>query len=92
MKVNLQYDISLLNNVLNGLRAEGATPREDTIIAHTSAIGEQVGTLQELVTTLKANQADSIREAVENAVSYALAKLKARDPGNHSKPTSTALK
>ena len=75
-KINLQDNISLLNNI----RAEGRTPREDTIAAHTSIIGEQVGTLQELVTTLKANQADSIREAVEGAVSYALAKLKARDP------------
>ena len=61
MKINLQDNISLLNNVLSGLRAEEVTPREDTIIAHLSTIGEQVGTLQELVTTLKTNQANSIR-------------------------------
>ena len=89
MKVNLQDNISLLNNVLGGLHAEGITPREDTIVAHTSAIGEQVGTLQELVTTLKTNQADSMREAVENAVSFALAKLKARDPNLSLQPIET---
>ena len=31
------------------------------------------------MTTLKANQTDSIREAVKSAVSYALANLKAQD-------------
>ena len=33
-----------------------------------------------MVTTLKTNQADSIREAVEGTISYTLAKLKAHDP------------
>ena len=88
-KINLQDNISLLNNILGELRAEGKTPQDDTIAAHTSTIGEQVGTLQELVTTLKANQADSIREAVEGAVSYALAKLKARDPSLNVQPIET---
>lgn len=69
-----------MNNVLGGLRAEEITPREDTMIAHTSTIGEQVGTLQKLVTILKTNQADSIKEAVEGAISFILAKLKAHDP------------
>ena len=86
MKVNLQDNISLLNNALGGLCAEEITPREDTIIAHTSIIGEQVGTLQELVTTLKTNQADSIKEAVEGAVSYVLAKLKAHNPNLSMQP------
>ena len=79
MKVNLQDNIMLLNNVLSELHGEGKTPQEDTIAAHTRTIGEQVGTLQELVTTLKANQTESIREAVEGAISYVLAKLKAHD-------------
>ena len=85
-KVNLQDNISLLNNVLGGLCAEEITPREDTIAAHTSTIGEQIGTFQELVTTLKTNQADSIKEAVESAVSYALEKLKAHDPNLSMQP------
>ena len=89
-KINLQDNISLLNNILGELRAEGKTPQGDMIAAHTSTIGEQVGTLQELVTTLKANQADSIREAVEGAVSYVLAKLKARDPNLNASLQSTA--
>ena len=89
VKVNLEDNISLLNNALGGLCAEEVTPREDTIAAHTRTIGEQVGTLQELVTTLKANQADSIKEAVEGAVSYALAKLKARDPNLDVQPIET---
>ena len=54
--------------------------------AHTSTIGEQVGNLQELVTTMKANQTDSIKEAVEGAVSYAVAKLKAHDPNLNVQP------
>ena len=87
MKVNLQDNISLLNNVLGGLCAEEVTSREDIIAAHTRTIGEQVGTLQELVTTLKANQADSIKEAVEGAISYVLAKLKAHDPNLSLQPT-----
>ena len=45
--------------------------------------------MQELVTTLKANQADSIKEAVEGAVSYALAKLKAHDPSLNVQPIET---
>ena len=89
MKIYLQDNIFLLNNVLGGLHAEGITPREDMIVAHTSAIGEQVGTLQELVTTFKTNQADSMREAVEHAVSFALAKLKARDPNLSLQPSKT---
>nr|ADB85302.1 hypothetical protein [Phyllostachys edulis] len=40
MKINLQDNISLLNNILSGIRAEEVTPREYTIIAHTSTIGE----------------------------------------------------
>ena len=88
-KINIQDNISLLNNILGELRGEGKTPQEDTIAAHTSIIGEQVGTLHELVTTLKANQADSIKEAVEGAVSYALAKLKARDPNLDVQPIET---
>lgn len=86
MKINLQDNISLLNNVLGGICAKKITPLEDTMIAHTSAIGEQVGTLQELVTTLKTDQANSIREAVEGAMSYALAKLKAHDPNLSLQP------
>ena len=85
-KTNLQGNIALLNNVLGELRAEGKTPQDDTIAAHTSTIGEQVGTLQELVTTMKANQIDSIKEAVEGAVSYAVAKLKAHDPNLNVQP------
>ena len=86
MKINLQDDIVLLNNVLGELRSEGKTPQDDTIAAHISTIGEQVGTLQELVTTLKANQTESIREAVEGATSYVLAKLKAHDPNFNVQP------
>ena len=86
MKINLQGNITLLNNILGELRSEGKTPQDDTIAAHISTIGEQVGTLQELVTTLKANQAESIKEAVEGAVSYALAKLKAHDPSLNVQP------
>ena len=86
MKINLQDNITLLNNVLGELRTEGEAPQDDTIAAHISTIGEQVGTLQELVTTLKANQAESIKEAVEGAVSYALAKLKAHDPSLNVQP------
>ena len=70
-KINLKDNISLLNNVLRELGAKEVTPLEGTVIAHMSAIGEQVGNLQELITTLRTNQADSIREVVKNAVSYA---------------------
>ena len=86
MKIDLQGNIILLNSVIGELRSEGKTPQDDTIAAHTRTIGEQVGTLQELVTTLKVNQAESIKEAVEGAVSYALAKLKARDPSLNVQP------
>ena len=86
MKINLQDNIMLLNNVLGEIHSEGRTPHEATIAAHISTIGEQVGTLHELVTTLKANQADSIKEAVEGAISYALAKLKAHDPSLNVQP------
>ena len=86
MKIDLQGNIILLNHVLGELRSEGKAPQDDTIAAHISTIGEQVGTLQELVTTLKVNQAESIKEAVEGAVSYALAKLKARDPSLNVQP------
>ena len=79
MKINLQDNISLLNNVLGGLGAKEVTPLEDIVVAQTSTIRQQVGTLEELITTLKANQADSIREVLKSAVSYALAKLKAHD-------------
>ena len=89
MKVNLQDNIFLLNNVLGGLRAEEVTPRVDTIVAHTSTIGEQVRTLQELMTTLNTNQADSIKEAVEGAVSFVLAKHKAHDPNLSLQPIET---
>ena len=41
-KINLQDNIALLNNILSELRAEGKTPQDDTIAAHTSSIGEQV--------------------------------------------------
>ena len=85
-KINLQDNIALLNNVLSELHTEGKTPQDDTIAAHTSTIGEQVGILRELVTTLRANQAESIREAVEGAVSYAVAKLKAHDPNLNVQP------
>nr|CCI55290.1 PH01B001G05.13 [Phyllostachys edulis] len=44
-KINLQDNILLLNNILGELRGEGKTPQEDTIAAHISTIGEQVGTL-----------------------------------------------
>ena len=86
MKIKLQSNITLLNNVLSELHAEGKTPQNATIAAHISTIGDQVGTLKDLVTTLKANQAESIKEAVENAVSYALAKLKAHDPNLNVQP------
>lgn len=76
----------LLNNILGEPRGERKTPPEDTIAAHIGTIGEQVRTLQELVTTLKANQADSIKEAVEGAISYVLAKLKAHDPSLNVQP------
>ena len=65
--------------MIGGLGAKEVTPLEDIVDEHTSAIGQQVGTLQELITTLKTNQADSIRQAVESAVSFAFAKLKAHD-------------
>ena len=48
LKINLQNNVLLLNNVLGGLQTERITPRDDTPSAHLSAIGEQVGTLQEL--------------------------------------------
>ena len=86
MKINLRDNISLLNNVLGGLHAEEITPREDTMTAHTSAIGDQVGTLQELVTTLRTNQDDSIKEAVKEGISFVLAKLKAHDPSLNLQP------
>lgn len=85
-KINLQDNILLLNNVLGGLGAKDVTPLEDTVVAYTSTIGHQVGTLQEVITTLKTNQADSIRETVESAVSYALTKFKAHD--NNLKPST----
>ena len=85
-KTQLQDNILLLNNVLGELRGEGKTPQDDTIAAHISTIGEQVGTLQELVTTLKANQTASIREAVEGAISFVLAKLKAHDRNFNVQP------
>ena len=85
-KINLQGSISLLNNVLGGIRAEEITPREDTMIAHTSAIGEEVRTLQELVTIRKTNQADSTKKTVEGAISFVLAKLKAHDPNFNLQP------
>ena len=80
VKGNLQDNVSLLNNVLSGLHAKGITPREDTISTHSSAIGEQVGTLQELVTTLKANQFESIKDVVKEGIRFVLAKLRAHDP------------
>ena len=80
LKINLQDNVSLLNNVLGGLHAEGITPRDDTLSAHSSAIGEQVRTLQELVTTLKANQFDSTKDAIEEGIRFVLAKLKGHDP------------
>ena len=86
MKVTLQDNISLLNNVLGGLNAEEIAPHEVTMIAHTSTIGEQVGTLQELVTILKTNQADSIKEAIEGAINFVLAKLKAHDSNLNLQP------
>ena len=85
-KINLQDNISLLNNILGELCGEGKTPQEDTIAAHISTIGEQVGTLRELMSTLKANQVDSIKEAVEGAISYVLAKLKAHDSNLNVQP------
>ena len=86
MKINLQSSVTLLNNVLGELHTEGKAPQDDTMAAHVSTIGEQVRALQELVTTLKTNQTESIKEAVEVAVSYALAKLKARDPSLNVQP------
>lgn len=47
-KINLQDNILLLNNVLGGLGAKDVTPLEDTVVAYTSTIGHQVGTLQEV--------------------------------------------
>lgn len=78
-KINLHDKISLLNNVLGGLGAEKVTPLEDTVVGNTSAIGQQVWTLQQLITTLKTNQTDSIRQAVEGTLSFTLAKFKAHD-------------
>lgn len=86
LKTNLQGNISLLNNVLSGLRVEGIAPRDDTLSAYSSAIGEQAKHLQELVSTLRANHVDSIKEAIEGAISYVLAKLKARDPSLNVQP------
>ena len=86
MKVNLQDNISLLNNVLGGLKAEGITHQEDMIAAHASTIGDQVGTLQELVTILKTNQDDSIKEAAKGTLSFVLVKLKAHDPNLNLQP------
>lgn len=80
LKINLQDNISLLNNVLGGLHAEGITPRDNTLSAQSSAIGEQVGTLQELVTTLRANQFDSIKDAIQEGIRFVLAKLKSHGP------------
>ena len=86
MKINLRDNINLLNNVLSGLHAEEITPREDTMTAHTSAIGDQVETLQELMTTMRTNQADSIKDAVKSAISFVLVKLKAHDPNLNLQP------
>ena len=86
MKTNLQDNILLLNNVLGELGAKEVTPLEDTIVAQMSAIGQQVRTLEELITTLKTNQADSLREAIESVVSYTLAKLKAYDRNLNLQP------
>ena len=86
MKIDLQGNIISLNGVLGELRSEGKAPLDDTIAAHTRTIGEQVETLQELVTTLKANQTESIREAVEGAISFVLAKLKAHDRNFNVQP------
>lgn len=77
--INIQDNISLLNNMLSGLGAEKVNPIEDTMVGHTSAIGQQVGKLQELITTPKTNQADSTRQAIESVVRFAFAKLKAHD-------------
>ena len=66
-KINLQDNIFFLNNVLRGHGAKDVAPLEDTMIAHMSTIRQSVGTLEELITILKTNQADSIREAIESA-------------------------
>ena len=86
LKINLQDNVSLLNNVLGGLYVEGITPRDDTLPAHSSAIGEQVGTLQELVNTLRTNQFDSVKEAAQEGVRFVLAKLKSHDPNLNLQP------
>ena len=44
-KINLQDNISLLKNMLGGLGAKEVTPLEDTVVGHTSTIGQQVETL-----------------------------------------------
>lgn len=76
IKMNFQDNVYHLNNVLRGLGAEDVTPLEGTLVRHTSCIGQQVGTLQEPVTTMRTIQAESMSKAVENGVSYALAKLR----------------
>lgn len=86
LKINLQDNISLLNNVLSGLHAEGITPRDDTLSAQSSAIGEQVRTLQELVIILRANQFDSIKDAVQEGIRFVLAKFKSHDPNLNLQP------
>lgn len=65
--------------MLGGLGAEEVTPLEDTMVEHTSIIGQQVETLQDLITNLKTNRAISIRQAVKGVVSFALEKLKTHD-------------
>ena len=39
-KINFQDNISILNNVLCGLGAEEVTPLENTVVDHTSTIGQ----------------------------------------------------
>ena len=41
LKINLQDNVSLLNNVLGGLGAEEVTPLEDTLTAQSNIVGSK---------------------------------------------------
>lgn len=90
-KINFQDNISLLNNVLRGLGTKEVTLLEDTLIRQASCVGQQVEILQELVTTMRTIQAESMSKVVENGVSYALAKLRSYDRTVHLVPVEAGF-
>lgn len=77
MKATLQDCGTLLNNLLGEFGAEKMSPSADTITAHMSMIVLQVGALGKHLSTMRIDLVESIRDAVNDVVCYALAKLKA---------------